>query len=188
MLLDAGQMRMRSRLFAPRGPRTQARSPAQCLITGADANSRSRKSRRCRHGLPTAAAPRRGDRRRRFSARNRAAAARGRRFFLDIDGTLLDIAERPQLVRIDDDLGHLLATLRDASGGAVALISGRPVAEIDRYSGGISAPPDSTERSAATPREKCTGTASRSRTSKGRLKRLRVMVAEHPALVLEDKA
>src|SRR5256884_4641350 len=29
-------------------------------------------------------------------------------FFLDIDGTLLDIAEGPQLVRIDDDLGHLL--------------------------------------------------------------------------------
>src|SRR5438445_12012580 len=53
-------------------------------------------------------------------------------FFLDIDGTLLDIAERPQLVRIDDDLGHLLATIRDASGGAVALISGRPVAEIAR--------------------------------------------------------
>src|SRR6266853_224354 len=26
-------------------------------------------------------------------------------FFLDIDGTLLDIAESPQLVRIDDDLG-----------------------------------------------------------------------------------
>src|SRR6266581_3785078 len=56
-------------------------------------------------------------------------------FFLDIDGTLLDIAERPQLVRIDDDLGHLLATLRDASGGAVALISGRSVAEIDRLFG-----------------------------------------------------
>src|SRR5258706_12174612 len=51
-------------------------------------------------------------------------------FFLDIDGTLLDIAERPQLVRIDDDLGHLLATTRDATGGAVALSSGRSVAGI----------------------------------------------------------
>src|SRR5258708_27573959 len=50
-------------------------------------------------------------------------------FFLDIDGTLLDIAERPQLVRIDDDLGHLLATTRDAAGGAVPLIRGRPVPE-----------------------------------------------------------
>src|SRR5256885_9327087 len=56
-------------------------------------------------------------------------------FFLDIDGTLLDIAEGPQLVRIDDDLGHLLATIRDASGGAVALIIGRSVAEIDRLFG-----------------------------------------------------
>src|SRR2546429_9961565 len=53
-------------------------------------------------------------------------------FFLDIDGTLLDIAERPQLVRIDDDLGHLLATIRDASGGPVGLINGRPAAEIHR--------------------------------------------------------
>src|SRR5258706_12274550 len=53
-------------------------------------------------------------------------------FFLDIDGTLLDIAERPQLVRIDDDLGHLLATTRDATGGAVAPISGGSGAEIDR--------------------------------------------------------
>src|SRR5260370_20677906 len=56
-------------------------------------------------------------------------------FFLDIDGTLLDIAERPQLVRIDDDLGHLLATTRDAAGGAVALISGRSVAETPRLFG-----------------------------------------------------
>src|SRR3989442_13569212 len=56
-------------------------------------------------------------------------------FFLDIDGTLLGIAERPQLVRIDDDLGHLLAMLRDAPGGAGALISGRPVTEIDRLFG-----------------------------------------------------
>src|SRR2546429_7699150 len=56
-------------------------------------------------------------------------------FFLDIDGTLLDIAESPHLVRIDDDLGHLLATIRDASGGAVALISGGPVAGIDRLFG-----------------------------------------------------
>src|SRR5258708_10684816 len=47
-------------------------------------------------------------------------------FFLDIDGTLLDIAERPQLVRIDDDLGHLLATTRDAAGGAVPLLRRRP--------------------------------------------------------------
>src|SRR3981081_3969509 len=84
-------------------------------------------------------------------------------FFLDIDGTLLDIAESPQLVRIDDDLGHLLAPIRDTSGGAGALITGRAGARSRKstgFSAGISAPQDSTERNAATPREKCTSTAS----------------------------
>src|SRR2546427_11617954 len=56
-------------------------------------------------------------------------------FFLDIDGTLLDIAEKPQLVRIDEDLVGLLPTLRHAAGGALALISGRSIAEIDRLFG-----------------------------------------------------
>src|SRR5437899_12909101 len=107
-------------------------------------------------------------------------------FFLDIDGTLLDIAERPQLVRIDDDLGHLLATIRDASGGAVALISGRPVAEIDRLFGRnfcVAGQHGAERRDAAGKmhqhRVPLTGL-------RKALKRLRVMVAENPALVLED--
>jgi len=108
-------------------------------------------------------------------------------FFLDIDGTLLDIAERPQLVRIDDDLGHLLATLRDASGGAVALISGRSVAEIDRLFGRnfCVAGQHGAERRDAT------GKVHQHRVPLAGLRkaheRLRLMAAEHPALVLEDK-
>src|SRR6267142_2961458 len=108
-------------------------------------------------------------------------------FFLDIDGTLLDIAERPQLVRIDDDLGHLLATTRDATGGAVALISGRSVAEIDRLFGRnfCAAGQHGAERRDAA------GKMHQHRVPlaglRKALKRLRVMVAEHPALVLEDK-
>ena len=108
-------------------------------------------------------------------------------FFLDIDGTLLDIAESPQLVRIDDDLGHLLATIRDASGGAVALISGRPVAEIDRLFGRnfCAAGQHGAERRDAA------GRMHQHRVPlaglRKALKHLRAMVAEHPALVLEDK-
>src|SRR5207245_8745118 len=108
-------------------------------------------------------------------------------FFLDIDGTLLDIAERPQLVRIDDDLGHLLAMLRDASGGAVALISGRSVTEIDRLFGRnfCVAGQHGAERRDAT------GKMHQHRVPlaglRKALKRLRAMAAEHPALVLEDK-
>ncbi|HXF67290.1 MAG TPA: trehalose-phosphatase [Burkholderiales bacterium] len=52
-------------------------------------------------------------------------------FFLDIDGTLLEHAERPDAVRADPALGRLLAGLQRACGGALALISGRPVAEMD---------------------------------------------------------
>ena len=108
-------------------------------------------------------------------------------FFLDVDGTLLDIAERPQLVRIDDDLGNLLATIRDTSGGAVALISGRPVAEIDRLFGRnfCAAGQHGAERRDAA------GRMHQHRVPlaglRKALKHLRAMVAEHPALVLEDK-
>src|SRR5713226_8240893 len=108
-------------------------------------------------------------------------------FFLDIDGTLLDIAERPQLVRVDDHLGHLLGRIRDASGGALALISGRSVAEIDRLFGRnfCAAGQHGAERRDAA------GKMHQHRVPlaglRKALKRLTVMVAEHPALVLEDK-
>jgi trehalose 6-phosphate phosphatase len=52
-------------------------------------------------------------------------------FFLDIDGTLLEHAERPDAVRADPAVVQLLAGLRAATGGALALISGRSVADID---------------------------------------------------------
>ncbi len=52
--------------------------------------------------------------------------------FLDIDGTLLDIAPTPLEVRVSDALRETLAALRTRFGGAVAFVSGRPVAEMDR--------------------------------------------------------
>ena len=53
-------------------------------------------------------------------------------FFLDVDGTLLDIADAPDLVHVDERLPGLLAALRRASDGAVALVSGRSIADLDR--------------------------------------------------------
>lgn len=52
-------------------------------------------------------------------------------FFLDIDGTLFEHAERPDAVPADPAVVQLLAGLRAATGGALALISGRAVADID---------------------------------------------------------
>jgi trehalose 6-phosphate phosphatase len=52
--------------------------------------------------------------------------------FLDIDGTLLDIAPTPLEVNVSDALRETLASLFATFGGAVAFVSGRPVAEMDR--------------------------------------------------------
>ncbi|HEX2650361.1 MAG TPA: trehalose-phosphatase [Burkholderiales bacterium] len=52
-------------------------------------------------------------------------------YFLDIDGTLLDLAEHPRAVRVSVAL-PLLERLLTAAEGAVALISGRSVDDIER--------------------------------------------------------
>jgi trehalose 6-phosphate phosphatase len=52
--------------------------------------------------------------------------------FLDVDGTLLDIAPRPEAVEVKAGLLDDLAAVERALGGALALVSGRPIAELDR--------------------------------------------------------
>lgn len=52
--------------------------------------------------------------------------------FLDVDGTLLDIADAPEAVHVPETLREALARLMERSGGGVALISGRPIAALDR--------------------------------------------------------
>ena len=52
-------------------------------------------------------------------------------FFLDVDGTLLEFADRPSAVRVEGELANTLARLHRATGGAVALISGRAVSDVD---------------------------------------------------------
>ena len=50
---------------------------------------------------------------------------------LDIDGTLLDIALTPHDVRVPSALRKTLATLQERTGGAIALVSGRSLSDID---------------------------------------------------------
>src|SRR5579859_5466392 len=52
--------------------------------------------------------------------------------FLDIDGTLLDIAPRPEAVTTPPGLAQTLARVSGWLGGALALASGRTLAEIDQ--------------------------------------------------------
>jgi trehalose 6-phosphate phosphatase len=53
-------------------------------------------------------------------------------FFLDVDGTLLEYAAHPQQVRVEAELIEVLRRLHAATDGAVALVSGRSVEDIDR--------------------------------------------------------
>jgi trehalose-phosphatase len=51
---------------------------------------------------------------------------------LDIDGTLLDLAATPAGVQVPSSLQAVLTTLWKWTGGALALVSGRPLKDIDR--------------------------------------------------------
>ena len=52
--------------------------------------------------------------------------------FLDLDGTLIEFAERPDKVEPSAELRQLLMRLERIEGGAVAIVSGRPLRELDR--------------------------------------------------------
>ena len=52
---------------------------------------------------------------------------------LDVDGTLLDFAPTPLDVIIPPDLTEALGALRERTGGALAFVSGRTLAELDLF-------------------------------------------------------
>lgn len=108
--------------------------------------------------------------------------------FLDIDGTLLEIAETPQGVHVPESLKLLLTKLSSRIDGALALISGRGLADIDR----LFAPPKfcasgvhgCESRDAA-------GNVVKTTIDTGRLALARTEIAkfisQHEGLLLEDK-
>lgn len=69
---------------------------------------------------------------RRLSPRRPPPPRREWAYFFDLDGTLIDFADTPAAVHVGEALRHLLEQLYRNTGGAVALMSGRAIAEIDR--------------------------------------------------------
>lgn len=55
--------------------------------------------------------------------------------FLDLDGTLIDLAETPDASVVPDGLLSDLAAVREKLGGAVAIVSGRKMSDLDRFLG-----------------------------------------------------
>ncbi len=53
--------------------------------------------------------------------------------FLDFDGTLVELAPRPEDVRVEYGVVASLGELQTRLGGALAVISGRPIDQIDAF-------------------------------------------------------
>lgn len=114
--------------------------------------------------------------------------------FIDVDGTLLEIAPRPELVRVPLHLPALLARLTRRHGGALALVSGRRIADLDRLFKpwhGAAAGVHGAERRRPDGSQVPAGDSPADRAAAAALDRLRPalqhLVQQSPGLVLEDK-
>jgi trehalose 6-phosphate phosphatase len=109
-------------------------------------------------------------------------------YFFDFDGTLVDFSDAPGGVHLDPDLVDLIATLVRSAGGAVALISGRSIADIDRLLPDARLPVAGQH---GIERRSAVGQISRHAFPSDGLDRARVALtaaaARHPGLMLEDK-
>ncbi|MFN3943839.1 MAG: trehalose-phosphatase [Allosphingosinicella sp.] len=57
----------------------------------------------------------------------------GSALFLDFDGTLVELAEAPDAIRVPGELHLLLHDLADRLEGRLAIVSGRALADLDRH-------------------------------------------------------
>ncbi|MGH7673912.1 MAG: trehalose-phosphatase [Gemmatimonadales bacterium] len=109
-------------------------------------------------------------------------------FFFDIDGTLVDVADSPAGVRLEPGLRRVIEALYGSSGGAVALISGRSIADTDRLFPGLNLPAAGQH---GVERRDAAGRISRHAFPAVPLDRARrqiaAAVAGRPGLLLEDK-
>ena len=108
--------------------------------------------------------------------------------FLDVDGTLLEFADQPDAVRSTPRLKLLVQKAHIDLGGAVALVSGRSIAGLDRLFAPLSLPAAGLH---GAERRSADGAMDYRAGLDGRLgpvmETLSQFVERHPGLLLEDK-
>jgi trehalose 6-phosphate phosphatase len=116
------------------------------------------------------------------------ALAAGDGLFLDIDGTLLELAPTPSAVRVDRDLASLLPALHAALDGACALVTGRSLTNVDALFPGLCLPAAGQH---GCERRDAAGAVHLHVPDRATLARLRTLfgafAARHDGLLLEDK-
>lgn len=106
--------------------------------------------------------------------------------FLDFDGTLVDIAPQPEAVVVPAGLLATLGALQHYLGGALAVISGRPIAQIDNFLQPLQLPTagvHGTERRDASGETTLLSTHSLQAVEEAAL----ALAARHPGLLVENK-
>ena len=111
----------------------------------------------------------------------------GDALFLDLDGTLVEIAPAPDAVRPARQLPALLERVSQRVGAALAVVSGRPISEIDRLLAPLTLPAaglHGLERRSASGTYRPPPALPRFTELRAAL---RCFAAAHPGLLLEDK-
>ena len=106
--------------------------------------------------------------------------------FLDFDGTLVDLAPQPEAVIVPSGLVGTLEAVNNYLGGALALISGRPIEQIDAFLQPLRLPAagvHGTERRSAAGELTLLVTHPLEQVEKAAA----ALVAQHPALLVENK-
>ena len=106
--------------------------------------------------------------------------------FLDFDGTVVDLAPQPTAVEVPEPLVPLLRALQQHLGGAVAVVSGRPIDQIDAFLQPLALPVagvHGTERRGLGGRMHLLHTHPLDRVEQA----ARALAAQHPGLLVENK-
>jgi trehalose 6-phosphate phosphatase len=109
-------------------------------------------------------------------------------FFFDVDGTIVDIAPSPSAIRLDAGTHALLRRLSAAAAGALALVTGRGLADIDAIFADAAFPVAGQH---GLERRDAWGAVTRHASDRDTIAVARTeltdVVARHPGLLLEDK-